>query len=1561
MDYTNNVRSENGRQGKGVVELSFQGVKNNDSSTFARAIHSSGIFEPPQNGRQRVSRKLSGVIVSFVGARFFEAWQLATVACIIRRLAEENIPVTIKWPGGGKREPTSIQKYLERLHFAQLFHSRIEIESWASRVSIDGRIAPPSYPPEPHETLRYVPLRWFTRKDFFLTGEDSDWKERPLVSPSVESDFRSIVLQQGFADTETIDILNRTMFLELGWNSVLHSADQPGSGIGIFCAQIRHDPNKESVLHFSIVDAGLGIPGTLHSAHEKAVQDRAYFDQMGKSLSSNIVRFALENYATSRPEFPSDIDRNASRGLALAAEVLIGRGSLTIRSGGGTVRVQGTSGTTLDFILDDAAVDHPIPGTQVVGSLRAQIPNDRITDSLPTAFQGIPLQLSLCCESDGRCPSLSSANAAKQFVDSINSTERILFFDLGYGDNNIRHLEYLCYNAIPRFSNTLLVFWNISVGWSQFGHLREWLCENLAPSQPPPLFIRELGDARVLGLSATSEGEKFKWESKELQGYANSLRTLQESTPDNQFAGFLPYPISADEYIPLAKKLNTFYLAAGFRQRKTESGFFTGEIHLLSTRKARRYFSISLNIAARGNSNLERWINGGIAAVTSILEARPNTTKPPIIIAFAGSMRHVLAHIPQRLATKVNAFTLLTYDIPGREEIGSYVTASDDVILLTDVITTGSLLSAVANAIADNNAHIIGVVSLVGNANEDLRKPGSIQIGRDEVKYVQIATFPHDEESNQLALADKEYWVDPVTLVPQLRKPWGWGTELDPRVPKTMDLLVASDAVMCGHIIDGARHSSIFVNTRRLMDADNGEVIQQVKSVLKSRLKFRSGWNTFAPELLLYPTGIRLIENVEIDGHKANMEGNPLAAYATAVNLFSKGLSTIWGERELVFGEVPRAFDPGGGARCSDTIFFNEPMMAKSSFHDVIIADDGMWKGATATALIRVAIAQGAKRILIVPLLARMNSRDIEFWETIHSLQPESHEETAEVCFIFPFVLPVPFYTAQECPYEVTQLRLRDRDWCSEMVKELAENLHTSLNGRWPGDAPQHTPLYTETWLKLRSYSELATDNEAALEKLGTIIEKLKFEDELAALFDLFLHEWRLLGKARLRQTIAPIVKERARRTLKSGEASYSQARIAAISLLRSQFLDDFMDSLEQVKEIAVRDLQLLSRVVLHIATLSPNHRTGRECISFLEFIQDHALSTARRSNLSDDHISLYVRLVSTSSALSLQRKITAEAERVTPREAAAQAMKLISNNATLKHDVRPFISRIVERGESLVELSAETFALHAKDWKGHHASFIEEHFIKLLEALRPCLIQMSAESKLNTSHIHYLTGSRKDSLQIAEDIAQIQSSLDFLAQGRQTKLFFTFLCEAASRLLLHVLREDSTFMSLLKLQSHISVKEFIYDFRDRITARLHSLFGSNSVADVSLFGFSEVDGNRKLFISSNVLEECMAHILHNLESKAFPFAHQNEATGVTEDKPCVSINISADRTPQHDPCLVVSVKNNGRYLKERVQLSAGGTRAARHIQFYGGDYRAPSALEEHPWRVEQRIIVCLW
>ncbi len=159
--------------------------------------------------------------------------------------------------------------------------------------------------------------------------------------------------------------------------------------------------------------------------------------------------------------------------------------------------------------------------------------------------------------------------------------------------------------------------------------------------------------------------------------------------------------------------------------------------------------------------------------------------------------------------------------------------------------------------------------------------------------------------------------------------------------------------------------------------------------------------------------------------------------------------------------------------------------------------------------------------------------------------------------------------------------------------------------------------------------------------------------------------------------------------------------------------------------------------------------------------------------------------------------------------------------------------------------------------------------------------------------------------------------------------------------------------MRVLNLQS------FLDSLVQRIRERMGAIFDSNDSYEVFLEGELLVNTQRKLFASANSLDECVSHILHNLQSKAF--CESGNTIWIGCGKPAVRVEVTESLSNEVDPSVTIRVYNNGTPLQGSPPLGAGGKRAAKHLAAFGGVYERPVVVNDHGWQVSQRITIVVW
>jgi adenine/guanine phosphoribosyltransferase-like PRPP-binding protein len=1035
-----------------------------------------------------------------------------------------------------------------------------------------------------------------------------------------------------------------------------------------------------------------------------------------------------------------------------------------------------------------------------------------------------------------------------------------------------------------------------------------------------------------------------------------AIARTREETKSVGRAAFL----TPEEFIRLTNDINSHFLTKGFetsdfaRSRDSgdsNNGFFTGSIHLLrGGPPVSRYFSLTTHVDCPSDANLRRWSEACATAVTCLLAGAEADDQKLVLVGFTDTMREVVARAYMKLRRKCRAYMLLTFDIPTKEEIASKLQPGDQVVLVTDVVSTGTLVQAVWNLVRRVGANVLGIASLVDARRVTASAETFMTFAGEEVRLV-TASQLHAPARSQFELTDVEYWVDPVSLVPRPTKTWGWVPDLDTKIEKTIDMINDSQACSCGHVVDGTRHASVYVDLQKLLEVQDIAAQEPIAEVCRERLT-RRGWKDFSPGIVLFPSGIARIESVAFESgpRETPVSSGLVTVYHTAVRTYVERLRRIWPQMTLI--EVQRAFDPGGGSRCATTV--DLPKRIQGNATHMVVADDGIWRGTTINALVQIALTIGAKKIFVVPLLSRVPPTVVGQFEHLHSVDAAPGSEVVEVCYAFPLLLPIPYYGAQDCPYEITVKRLEDRRSRIKPIRKVADQLVKSLRGHHPTQCPVHSVTYSPTWLRARSYVELASEHEGALEKLNKLIQEAEQPDELLALFSLFSEEWRLLGRARLRQSVQPTLKTRAEAIATSRDVIDSRVRAAALTVLRSLFCDNFVDLLPELIGIIVEDPVLLGRAVFQVCSLNERLRKQEECIRFLEEISSRGPTALAKhtKEWSPDAIHDYFELVTACKTLALELRASTAISSGTMRTCAIELLRLLRDDPTLRHRTRPFVSVLANSGASIHDLDAGNFQSLSQDWEQEHDPLLSGDVLPRTAAIRHLLLHTATHGRqIISPDLAFLEEGCEP---FRNALNELSAGLQFLKEDTSSPIFKRGVVDAASRLMKDVLSEESTTLLLLEQLQQVQVGGLVNSFASEIAAHFAA---TKRKIKLTVDGLASVNPAAKLFCPQSVAAACTGNILDNLRRHAFPVI-ENAAE---EDMPEIAICVEGHRSVLNEPMVTLSVRNNGSEMGDDIKMGKGGQRSAAALTLFGGEYFLPRNTYEQPLQVVHRVSFLSW
>jgi hypothetical protein len=269
----------------------------------------------------------------------------------------------------------------------------------------------------------------------------------------------------------------------------------------------------------------------------------------------------------------------------------------------------------------------------------------------------------------------------------------------------------------------------------------------------------------------------------------------------------------------------------------------------------------------------------------------------------------------------------------------------------------------------------------------------------------------------------------------------------------------------------------------------------------------------------------------------------------------------------------------------------------------------------------------------------------------------------------------------------MTIQKLRKWQGRTTVLADEEQLARDQLEGRPTSRARQYSPVYSSTWLRLRAYAELASEDEKALELLTGALTKASTPESRLAMLTLFLEDWRILGRARLRQTIRPLLLKLAAETLSASTAG-SEERMAACSLLRSLHPDQFVESLPLITDHLREDVNLLGRVVMQIASLAPMHQMARQTLTFLQGVVSHIEWFEKM--MQEEQSARVIRILTACQQMLLHAR-GIHADTRSSRQAALALYELLQRDPILTHDARAILEVFAERGEGIREFSRGT------------------------------------------------------------------------------------------------------------------------------------------------------------------------------------------------------------------------------------------------------------------------------
>ena len=1548
----------------GVPEFSMKGIGERNHNAFVKLLHGSGIL----------STTSSEIRVSFQRleqSNFLSLDDLALLTVHLRRQASRGCTVHIQWPRRTHvGSPTRMQKVLTGLRYASLFSSN-EAGDWIRNIKLDqGDSVARKSPTFVADSTRahYLPMIWLDASSFgvHLDSIRDIWSIRPHLPTAVNANMRSLLQSQGFLDTGAVDAMLHVIFMELGWNAILHSESRPGYGFAVFCGQVEHPNSQNSFtdprLTFCFVDSGRGIPNSLHSQYDSARVDpkRDYESTLECSRKTAIVRFALDRDTTSRPEHASVNDAEGCRGLAYVTRSLEGRGRLRIRSDGGSVILQSeVSGTSVnpERLPEDY---RPIPGTQIIGEIysrRARSAlgfNDIGVESSVEIHQKQVVDISVLLESE---PTLI---AIEELIDRESKfRESSVWLDLACRELSPRTVENICKSVANRSKVSVCVLWNTRIDWSVLRGLSDWLAiEGGKRSLPIFVIVKQADEVMIPGVSDETAAEGIRKLS-----LATPWLSIGQSSIDN-VPNARHGEVSVLNWFSVSRSLNTFRIENGFASENSSLGCFVGIIHLLTGEKVGRYFSFAKNVAQHPG-NFQTWLHAVVASIR-MLPKRVDR-RPLGIVGFANTVRELVTDVLNLSEEPEFGFTILSYDLPSVEELRAVISEPCDVVLLTDVLSTGSTASSLIEQLGKLQARTVAVVSAADARMEDAFQRDKLLIGNTVYPVISCARINIRPDANcaQLPLWS-EYWIDPVSMVPQEKRSelWDLPQNVLERIENTLIAIDQSNAVRVGHCVDGVRHMSTFVDVQRLIEASGDSVFEYVQIAIEQRLSERQ-WGDFDPSHIVAPSGVSRIEPASVGpAFNANV-----TVYGTAAGIYAKFVREhMWPTANEV--SVLRSFDPGGNSRCAQVI--ENLRNPQHGLRDVVIVDDGMWTGRTISSLLRGVVEAGARRVLIIPLLSRLRATESVHWESLTSVFSQSRQADTPTCFFFPFLFPVPAYGQQDCPFVITSDRIEKRAGELQVLRDIADRRKTELKARTPKEIPFLEPGYGGFAARIRCFLELASEHEFALESVRAILEKqlTDFDNRRCQLIlDTFLLEWPLLDRARIRHALAPLVRRLAIHAVDIDQAHY-EVKMSAASILRSRFPRDFVSHISSLIRASRSSIDVLEQVVFHVATLSREYRSDASIRRFLTGVFEIQQSDYDQS--SPTEVDRYKAVMPVVAQLLLESNATIAPEIKTETlQACVQSLlQFVAEDGIFQHELRPLLETHDIGRDNLREVTKDTWQSYWETWSKTLQPLLTEAVIpRILRARRVIRRTLTPPQTLTDGETEYLCGSGlREAKNLESDIASIHAGLRMLASGNAFNGTVDFVGDACHRVWYAICGSRSAIQDAIEDPTHreepsklATLARALVNLRTHRTRELvarikqeieNCILTTGKKGNVTVLGPDETLANMWVFAPSDIVVHAIAHVVTNLRVHAWRIM---EGESVFVQLACVQSN-----TPM-DTSVEISIRNTGASINGEIRQGTDGRLLNSTMQIFEGAFPAPAKSLVSGFETEQSFRLKLW
>lgn len=1110
-----------------------------DSTTVQRVIRAARLVSDEPDGPV-LSLPAGNLNVSLSRVETATSASLATIACLVRTAAERDLRVRVDLP----EDPHSFfSQRLQQSGFLSLFAlNAAKAGAWRKRVMLHG----PTWQGAAWDDAVPLPLTWVDN-NLFSFGESS--AEHPIVSMlSRLGELQKRLARLGISQ-DTVELIFKTFLYELGGNAVRHAGDGVPC-FGLVCAEQHRvrtiEGSIDSAFEFIAVDLGAGIPRTMRRT--------ARGDGRRDLSDAELLRIAVEKHSTGRLTFIDEEEKDAPRGLYLVRSTLRTHESVELASHTGSLRAEGAGA------ISQSDKNFAIVGTIATARFRRR---HRATTTLSSRSDALPFKSAVTLANPFH--QLEWVNGEIQIfgADAIRDSDRIVV-DVGFTDEKPDHLQ--------RILNSIL---------RQLSWVRHILLTGVTNTQDAiaDLLTRlDLANASTLAVLTrdgrlvltASESPPKSWAGYVVRVKSAEFALQMVSLDRRRIANVLPLPVGAVRrllHLSNSAWLGTsFNRSASYEAASLQShGLFTTGVRLRSNLEIGEYYSIKRAADANPFGALLRWGDTVRVLVDESIRELPRS-QPVSIVGFAEGMRAVLDSVAQDIRKSVSVDVWQSSDAVPKDLIAERYRGRI-VILVTDIMLSGSLADDFVSKFAEVTGRKPSLLVLIAAKPPWLAGATDVRPLRQTltIKGCDWAPKRIDEVGNATHQSSA-FGSVPVPIAS--------AEQLDDRVRMTAQLLASTRSASFSHSIHRRRHSFVEINVAKLLAADSEGIARAVARALVRRDSAPEGtrdqevnWSSFSPVVIASP---------RTDSDTRRMVQLRAGVHGSGGEQFASFLSAVYpdvGKLEIrILESAPR------GVRASMDI--SEEMRQTVYGGDVLWVDEGLVTGDALRASLDALLSLRPKRILAMPLVARMPLSRLRFWESLSELRELGSDRRVALRVVAPMVLPIPLYDPQDCPNErlltLIQSRLDANPLRTNLnVRELVRSAYI--------DRHRSSSPVVEKALWYRSLLEMAATVPEASSILQDAIAKGDATD-LAVLRGVLLSDSRVLDEALVRQSLKGALVTSSLLCVRQSEDLESVAD--ALAFLRSADLRTFASALEALGDRVWNPL-LMPRVLLHIATLT--------------------------------------------------------------------------------------------------------------------------------------------------------------------------------------------------------------------------------------------------------------------------------------------------------------------------------------------------------------------------------------